>query len=103
MISSARVTISSLVILGMALCGGLLSTYLLILAFALRNAAMNPAVMCILETGKIGKIKVENTKNYVVFKLTRKQSHGRGLATLVRPGLDPVFISEGHYCHSARG
>ena len=59
--------------------------------------SLNPAVMCIQETKlrKSGKIKVENIKNYVVFELTRKQSHGGGLATLVRPGLDPVFISEG--------
>ena len=53
--------------------------------------------MCIQETKlrKIGKIKFENAKNYVIFELTRKQSHGGGLATLVKPGLDPVFISEG--------
>ena len=54
--------------------------------------------MCIQETKlrNNGKIKAENIKNYVVFELTRKQSHGGGLATLVRPGLDPVFISEGN-------
>ena len=59
--------------------------------------SLNPAVMCIQETKlrKIGKIKFENAKNYVIFELTRKQSHGGGLATLVKPGLDPVFISEG--------
>ena len=42
----------------------------------------------------MGKIKGEYTKNYVVFEITRKQSHGGGLATLVRPDHDPVFISE---------
>ena len=59
--------------------------------------SLNPAVICIQETKlrKIGKIKGENTKNYVVIELTRKQSHGGGLATLVKPDLDPVFISEG--------
>ena len=58
--------------------------------------SLNPAVICIQETKlrKIGKIKGENTKNYVVFEITRKQSHGGGLATLVRPDHDPVFISE---------
>ena len=29
-------------------------------------------------------------------QLVKKQSHGGGLATLVRLGLDPVFISEGN-------
>ena len=58
---------------------------------------LNPEVMCIQETKlrKIGKIKGENTKNYVIFELTRKKSRGGGLATLVKPDLDPVFISEG--------
>ena len=53
--------------------------------------------MCIQETKlrKIGKIKGESTKNYVFFELTRKKSHGGGLATSVKLGLDPVFISEG--------
>ena len=58
---------------------------------------LNPEVLCIQETKlrKIGKIKGENTKKYVIFELTRKKSRGGGLATLVKPDLDPVFISEG--------
>ena len=58
---------------------------------------LNPSVLCIQETKlrKAGKIKNENSKNFVVFELTRKHSHGGGLATLVKPELHPVFIAEG--------
>lgn len=57
----------------------------------------NPGVLCIQETKvkKVGKIKSDMLKNYVMFELTRKHSNGGGLATLVKPELDPVFIAEG--------
>ena len=50
---------------------------------------LNPSVLCIQETKlrKAGKIKDENLKNFVIFDLTRKQSHGGGLANLVKPEL----------------
>ena len=59
--------------------------------------ALNPGVLCIQETKvrKCGKIKIDNLKKYVIFELTRKHSNGGGLATLVKPELDPVFIAEG--------
>ena len=58
---------------------------------------VNPSVLCIQETKlrKAGKIKNENSKNFVIFELTRKYSHGGGLAILVKPELHPVFVSEG--------
>ena len=40
----------------------------------------------------MGKLKL---KNYVTFELLRKDSAGGGLATIVDPSLEPVYISEG--------
>ena len=58
---------------------------------------LNPSVICIQETKlrTVGKIKSENSKGFTIFELVRKQSRGGGLATLVKPDLNPVFISEG--------
>ena len=43
----------------------------------------------------VGNIKSENSKGFTIFELVRKQSCGGGLATLVKPDLNPVWISEG--------
>lgn len=58
---------------------------------------LNPSVICIQETKlrTVGKIKSENSKGFTIFELVRKQSCGGGLATLVKPDLNPVWISEG--------
>ena len=56
--------------------------------------SLNPGVVCLQETKlrKVGKLKC---KNYITFELVRKDSAGGGLATIVDPSLDPVYISEG--------
>ena len=58
---------------------------------------INPSVVCIQETKvkTVGKIKSKNSNNYTIFELVRKQSRGGGLAILVKPDLNPVWISEG--------
>ena len=42
-----------------------------------------------------GNIKIEALKNYTIFELVRKNSHGGGLATGISKHLEPTFISEG--------
>ena len=44
---------------------------------------------------KPGRIKCENSKNYTIFELNRKDSKGGGLCTMVKPDLNPVWVSEG--------
>ena len=58
---------------------------------------LSPSVICLQETKvrTVGKIKSKNSKNYTIFELVRKQSRGGGLAILVKPDLNPLWISEG--------
>ena len=58
---------------------------------------LNPSIICLQETKlrKLGKLKSDNCKNYLTFELVRKHSHGGGLATMVKPELEPVWIAEG--------
>ena len=58
---------------------------------------LNPSVLFIQET-KLrhqGKLKLENTSNYVIYELNRKDKNGGGLAIGVMERLKPVWISEG--------
>ena len=58
---------------------------------------LNPSIICLQETKlrKLGKLKSDNCKNYLTFELVRKHSHGGGLATMVKPELEPVWVAEG--------
>ena len=58
---------------------------------------VNPSIICLQETKTVkpGRIKCDNSKNYVIFELNRKESKGGGLCTMVKPDLQPVWISEG--------
>ena len=59
-----------------------------------------PSVICLQETKNIkaGRIKCENSRNFIIFELNRKDSKGGGLCTIctmVKPDLNPVWVSEG--------
>ena len=58
---------------------------------------LNPAIICIQETKckRPGTIKCKNSANYVCFELNRKLSGGGGVATLVKPDLEPVLVFPG--------
>ena len=58
---------------------------------------IQPSVFFIQETKlrKQGKIKTQNSKNYQIFELVRKDKQGGGLAIGVVKDLEPVWISEG--------
>ena len=58
---------------------------------------LNPAIICIQETKckRPGTIKCNNSANYVCFELNRKLSGGGGVATLVKPDLEPVLVFPG--------
>ena len=60
-------------------------------------SAIQPSVFFIQETKlrKQGKIKTQNSKNYSIFELVRKDKQGGGLAVGVVKDLEPVWISEG--------
>ena len=58
---------------------------------------IQPTVFFIQETKqrRQGKIKTENSKNYQIFELTRKNLNGGGLAIGAVHDVEPVWISEG--------
>ena len=58
---------------------------------------IQPSVFFIQETKlrKQGKIKTQNSKNYQIFELVRKDKQGGGLAIGVVKDLEPVWIREG--------
>ena len=60
-------------------------------------SSIQPSIFFIQETKlrKQGKIKTQNSKNYQIFELVRKDKHGGGLAVGVVNDLEPVWISEG--------
>lgn len=60
-------------------------------------SAIQPSVFFIQETKlrKQGRIKTQNSKNYSIFELVRKDKQGGGLAVGVVKDLEPVWISEG--------
>ena len=57
----------------------------------------DPGIICLQETKlrKMGKLNTSWCKKYTTFELVRRLSHGGGLATMVKPELDPVWIAEG--------
>ena len=59
--------------------------------------SLKPTVFFIEETKlkKQGNIKTEQTKNYQIFELNRKEKHGGGLAIGALDGVNPVWIREG--------
>ena len=59
--------------------------------------SLAPTIICLQETKNVkpGRIKCENSKNYTIFELIRKESKGGGLCTMVKPDLNPVWVSEG--------
>ena len=61
-------------------------------------STLQPSVITLQETKlrKSGKLNSKVSKDYVIFELCRKDSHGGGLATIVKKSLNPVFISEGN-------
>ena len=60
--------------------------------------SLKPSIFCLQETKlyRQGKIKTENTKNYTIFELNRKNSRGGGQAIGVLSELLPVWIAEGN-------
>ena len=77
-------------------CNGV-SSKLQSLEHVIRTLA--PSVFCLQETklANSGKIKIESSKNYVIFELTRKVGggHGGGLAIGALKDLEPEWVSQG--------
>ena len=61
-------------------------------------STLQPSVITLQETKlrKTGRLNSKISKDYVTFELCRKDSHGGGLATIVKKSLNPVFIAEGN-------
>ena len=72
-----------------------LATKLKSLDFVLKE--IDPTIFFIEETKMrtSGKIKTENTGNYQIFELLRKNSAGGGLAIGAKTDIEPVWLSEG--------